>query len=159
VVLARTRVRNYWPTIAWSALLLLLNMQSWWAMFGLRLLEHWTFPAFSILMLQTVLQYMLAAIVFPDFQGNEPVNLHEHYWTHTRWFFSLLVFLLLVSLTKDYVIGGRWPTGANLLFHLSLMTPAVAALFVRSEMYHRIFSGFALSLFSAYIVALFTILK
>ena len=33
ILLSRTRVRIYWPVIAWAVLLLLVCVQSWWAMF------------------------------------------------------------------------------------------------------------------------------
>jgi len=50
IVLSRERVQMYWPTLAWAVLLLLINVQSWWAMFGMRAIQHWTFPVFGILL-------------------------------------------------------------------------------------------------------------
>jgi hypothetical protein len=52
--------------IAWAALLLLICVQSWWAMFELRHYQPWTFAAFAVVLLQTILTYMLAGLVFPD---------------------------------------------------------------------------------------------
>ena len=43
---ARGHVRLYWPTLAWVAVLLVVHVQTWWAMFGLRTLQTWTFAAF-----------------------------------------------------------------------------------------------------------------
>jgi hypothetical protein len=51
--------------IAWAALLLLICVQSWWAMFELRHYQPWTFAAFAVVLLQTILTYMLAGLVFP----------------------------------------------------------------------------------------------
>lgn len=159
VVLSRVRVRIYWPTLVWGVLLLLINVQSWWAMFGMREIEHWTFPAFSILLTQMIAQYMLAAIVLPDFFGNETIDLREHYWQHTRWFFGLLISLLAVSLVKDLVIGGRLPGGSNLLFHLGLITASAVAMFTASETYHKLLSLLAIITFGVYTIALFTLLQ
>jgi len=158
VVLSRVHVRMYWPTPVWAVLLLLINVQSWWAMFGMRSIQHWTFPAFGILLLQTIAQYMLAAIVFPDFAGREAIDLHDHYRQHKQWFFVLLILLLFVSLTKDLVIGGRLPGPLNLLVHASFIAMSVAAVFTAAETFHKLFALSGLAMFSAYIIALFTAL-
>ena len=62
ILLSRTRIRIYWPVIAWAALLLLICVQSWWAMFELRHYQPWTFAAFAVVLLQTILTYMLAGL-------------------------------------------------------------------------------------------------
>jgi len=43
IVLSRQRVVTYWPTLVWSGSLLVMNVQSWWASFGLREVQNWTF--------------------------------------------------------------------------------------------------------------------
>jgi len=159
VVLSRVHIQMYWPTPAWAVLLLLINVQSWWAMFGMRAIQHWTFPAFGILLMQTIAQYMLAAIVFPDFSGHEAIDLHDHYRQHRRWFFVLLIFLLLVSLTKDLVISGQLPGALNLTVHVSFIAMSVAAVFGVSEKFHQLFPLLGIALFSTYIIALFTALR
>lgn len=159
LVLARVRIRSYWPTLAWALLLLLIDVQSWWAMFGLRAVEHWTFPAFSLLLLQAIAQYMLAAIVFPDFVLDEAVDLRAHYRHHARWFFGLMVLLLLTSMAKDRVIAGHLPSGANLLVHLGFLGMSAVAMFVAAESYHKVFSLLGLAVFGAYTVALFAQLQ
>jgi hypothetical protein len=62
--------------IAWAVLLLLICVQSWWAMFELRHYQPWTFAAFAVVLLQTILTYMLAGLVFPDLfgEGNHFTN-------------------------------------------------------------------------------------
>ncbi len=159
IVLSRAHVKVYWPTFEWAVLLLLINVQSWWAMFGMRAIQHWTFPAFGILLTQTIAQYMLAAIVFPDFSGYGAIDLHDHYRQHRRWFFGLLIFLLLVSLAKDLVIGGRITGALNLLFHLGFISMSLAAMLIRAEKYHKLFPLFGIGIFIAYIIALFTPLR
>lgn len=159
VVLSRAHVEMYWPTLVWAVLLLLINVQSWWAMFGMRVIQHWTFPAFGVLLTQTIAQYMLAGIVFPDFSGDEAIDLHDHYRRHKRWFFGLLIFLLIVSLAKDLVIGGRMTGALNLLFHMSFITMSAAAMLTPAEKYHKLFPLFGIAIFIAYIIALFTPLR
>ena len=52
LVHARRRVTMYWPVPVQMAVTLLITVQVWWAMFGLREVRHWTFAAFLILLLQ-----------------------------------------------------------------------------------------------------------
>src|ERR1700757_5035069 len=70
ILLSRTRIRVYWPVIAWAALILLICCQNWWSMFGLRSRHDWTFGQFAIVLLQTILIYMVAGLIFPDFFGD-----------------------------------------------------------------------------------------
>src|SRR5262249_30293629 len=91
IVLARALVQLYWPPLVWSVALLMLNVQSWWASFGLREIRVWTFAKFAAVIVQMILQYMLAAIVLPDFFGEERVDLRKHYWDHVRWLLGLSI--------------------------------------------------------------------
>jgi len=65
LVIARARVRMYWPSVAWAILMLLVSVQSWWAMFGMRQLESWSFAQFTVVLVQVIATYMLAALVLP----------------------------------------------------------------------------------------------
>ncbi|QBB72209.1 hypothetical protein ELE36_18575 [Pseudolysobacter antarcticus] len=155
IVLSRTRVLVYWPTLAWAALLLLMNVQSWWAMFGLRAVQVWTFAGFLVVLSQTIVQYMLAAIVFPDFFGDETIDLRAHYWAHTRWFFGLLILVLLNSLAKDLVLAGHFSDLSNFLFHACFLSATASAMLTRAETYHKLLPVLATVIFGAYIVMLF----
>lgn len=155
VVLERSRTRLYWVPITWAAIVLLVCVQSWWAMFGLRGVRQWTFLAFAVVLLQVTATYMQAAFVLPDFSGDAPVDLRTHYAEHARWFFGALILTLLASLLKDVVLNGHLPVGANLGFHLALVSLSAAAMVTRSERYHAtnvVVAGVAVS---AYIFALF----
>ena len=50
-------------------MLLLIFVQAWWAMFGMRRHTDWTFFTFLIVLLQTVTLYMMAAVVLPEEVG------------------------------------------------------------------------------------------
>jgi hypothetical protein len=158
IVLARWRVRIYWPVLGWVALLLIIAVQSWWAMFGLREVVTWTFPEFSVVLAQTVVLYMLAAIVLPDF-GNEEVDLSRHYHEHTAWFFSLLILILLISIGKEWVFSGGLPEATNLVFHMFFITTSLIALAVRNEWYHKALPFVGLFVFLVYIGVLFVRLR
>jgi hypothetical protein len=69
-------------------------------MFELRHYQPWTFAAFAIVLLQTILTYMLAGLVFPDLFGEGIVDLRESFYAHRVWFFALGFFVILVSICK-----------------------------------------------------------
>ncbi len=155
ILLTRSRIRFYWPPIVWSFTLLLIFVQSWWAMFGMRHIETWTFPPFAIVVLQTVLEYMLAAIVLPDFFGESAIELKEHYFDHARWFFGLTVAVLVVSIAKTYVVEGHLAEPADAGFQACFLVMSSIAFATRNELFHKVQTVLALLGVSAYILVLF----
>jgi hypothetical protein len=66
LVLTRKAVRFYAPVIIWAAVAVLIAIQSWWASFGLRLREDWSFAAFLAVLAHAISIYVVAALVLPD---------------------------------------------------------------------------------------------
>jgi hypothetical protein len=62
----RDRVRVHWLPLLWAALLLLIYVQVWWSMYGLRLHREWTFLAFGAVLAQTATLYVMAAVALPE---------------------------------------------------------------------------------------------
>jgi hypothetical protein len=152
---ARGHVRLYWPTLAWVAVLLVLHVQTWWAMFGLRMVQTWTFAAFLLVLLQPIVLFLLSALALPD-SGSETANdLHAHYYFHTQWFFGLATGLIVVSLLRDRVIAGSLPGALNLSIQLLLLVAWGIAAVTQRELYHRLLVGFTSLLMLGYIGALF----
>ena len=152
----RGRGRTYWPSLLWAVVLLVIHVQTWWSMFGMRSHEGWTFLAFLVVLLQPVTLYLLAALVLPTTAPGEPVDLRAHYYWQTRWFFGLFVALLAVSLVKDLVLAGVLPAPANVAFHLVFMAMAAAAAVTERARYHEAVAALTPVLFGAYVVLLFS---
>jgi hypothetical protein len=106
LLLARHRVRPFAPTIIWSGLILVLATQSWWSSFGLNGYRNWTFGVFGVILFQTVLLYMMAALVLPDAGLGEVIDLRAHYEAHSGVFFGILLAMLATSLLKDALLQG-----------------------------------------------------
>ncbi len=155
LLLSRSRVRIYMPTLVWSVLMLVLATQSWWASFGLRDHEQWTFPAFAVIILQTILLYMMAGLVIPDIPADRPVDLKDHYYREARPFFGLLVATLLVSVLKDLMLDGKLPEGENLAFHAVFGSMALSAFFIRKPRFHEAISPLMGAAAALYIGLLF----
>lgn len=65
LALNRRRVRLYWPSLAWSGIILLMVAQHWWASFSLSERGQWDFADFAAILIQTALIYMMAGLVLP----------------------------------------------------------------------------------------------
>jgi hypothetical protein len=159
VINARDRVRIYWPAIGWALLLLVIDVQAWWSMFGYRGRHAWTFLQFAILLLETILLYLLAALALPNPLGEQIVDLRINYFRHARWFFGSFLGVLLVSLVKNVVMSGSIQGPFDLSFHLFWMVGATIAAGTRSDLYHKTFVCIAGVSFVVYIGALFAELR
>jgi hypothetical protein len=152
---ARSRVVGYWPTVLWGVLIIVISVQSWWSMFGLRHHVDWTFLEFSAVLAQTIVVYLLAALVLPDIFGDAAVNLREHYYDHRRWFFSLLALLIATSIVKELVIQHTLQEPRDLAFHAVFAALGVSGVIVGSPRYHELLAGLGLVSIVAYIAFLF----
>jgi hypothetical protein len=159
LLLSRVRIQVYWPVIGWAVLLLLICFQSWWAMFGMRTRHDWTFPQFAVVLLQTILVYMLAGLVFPDFFGESVVDLKENFYTHRGWFFSLGFATIAISVCKDVVLDGKLPHPTNLAFHVIFGSTLLIGAFTQRERYHKTLVVFGIAAFVLYIIVLFARLR
>ena len=156
VINARDRVRIYGPAIGWALLLLVIDVQAWWAMFGYRNRHAWTFIEFAILLVETIILYLLAALALPmAFVGEDIVDLRANYFRHARWFFGSFIAVLLVSILKDVVFTGSLPTKFNLCFHLFWIVGAGVAALTRSNLFHKTWVWVSAVSFIVYIAALF----
>jgi hypothetical protein len=155
ILLSRTRVRIYWPVINWAVLLLLVCVQHWWALFGMRHRQDWTFEQFAIVLLNVVVIYMTAGLVFPDFVGEEVVDLKENFYAHRGWFLSFAVATIVVSICKQLVLDHRLPPTMELIFHAIFGVTLFIGAVTRSERYHKSLIVFGSALFLLYIIMLY----
>ena len=151
----RARVRGYWPTVLWGALIIVIAVQSWWSMFGLRHHQDWTFVEFSAVLAQTIVLYLLAALVLPDIFGDAIVDLREHYYDHRRWFFSLLVMLIVTSLLKALAIDQELPEPVDLRFHVAFALTALSGIAIGNTRYHEFLAALGAVAIFTYIAFLF----
>ena len=136
LLLSRSHVKLYAPTIIWSALLLVFSAQLWWASFGLASHTEWSFATFGVILLQTVLLYMMSAIVIPDVANAENADLRTHYFREVTPFFTISLLMLASSISKDYMLNGRLPSVPNLSFHAFFAGLAALAIASRKPSVH-----------------------
>jgi hypothetical protein len=155
LILTRTKTKVYWPCVLWAVLLLVIDVQSWWAMYGLRAHSQWNFLAFAVVLTQTILQYLQAGLVLPDVAADKPTDLREHYFDHTHWFFGVAIAVTTVSIFKDVILDGKLPEPLNLGSQLIFIAACAIALVTANERYHKFLAVFSAVLIVAYIGVLF----
>jgi hypothetical protein len=161
LMLARSNVRGYWPCTVWAVLVLVIAAEEWWAMYGLRVrtISRWTFPDFGFVLLQTVPVYLLAGLALPDVDSERGVDLRDHYYAHHRWFFSLLVLLILIGTIRARVFIGAWPAPLDLGFQAFFAVGSAFGAWISREWYHKLLAPLAATGLGAYIVMLYAHLQ
>ena len=159
LIRSRRELKLWWPTPLWMATTFLIQVQTWWAMFTLRSIEHWSFAAFLVVLLQPVSIFMMAALIVPRAVGGRIIDLRDEYFRDFRWFFSALLLALAASLAKNLVLTGRLPEPLNLSAHLLFIAIALLALVSTSARLQLILALVGLCALCGYIALLFTTLS
>lgn len=163
LVQARARVRAYWPALAWVGLLLLIHVQSWWAMFELRAHAGWTLVTFGVVLLTPVCLYLMAALVLPDVAEatgeGQVLDLRAHYYAQTRWFFGAAAGVIVSSLLRPVAMDGRLPLDLDRGLQLVFLALTGAGALVRRPRYHELMTAAAAVLLVAYDALLFARLR
>jgi hypothetical protein len=131
IIRHRDRVRSDWLPLLWAAVLLVVYVQAWWAMFGLRGVRQWTFVGFITVLAETATLYLMAVVVLPEQIDEAGVDLADYYDAHHKWLFGCFLATLVVSVAKDVVIGGRLPEPTNLVFHGVLAFSCIVGIIVQ----------------------------
>ena len=155
LMLARTRLHTYWPCLSWAVLLLLLDVQAWWAMYDLRFHHDWSFVGFVAVLAQTVPLYLMAGLVLPDIGIEGQVDLRTHYYANHRWFFAILGLMLITSIAKQVVLFGKLPAPLDLGVQMIFLVVTVIAAWTSREWYHKALIPFSAVTIAAYITVLF----
>lgn len=156
VIQMRERVKLYWPTLVWAFTLLLVHVQTWWSMFSLRTVDVWTFQAFAVTLTQPILLFFLSALALPDFDRDESLDLRANYAAQRRWFFGILIALVLVSLLRNELLKGRLQEQADFAFHLSFIVGGAAGAIFANETLHKALALVSVAVYALYIALLFT---
>ena|SRR5689334_16694955 len=151
----RDRVRVTWLPVLWACVMLVVYVQVWWSMFGLRGKTDWTFAAFLVVLAQTATLYMMAAVVLPDEVSESGVDLGTYYERNRAWFFGFFLATLVISVLKDVLLSGQLPDAVNLGFHVFFALACISALIVRRWRYHEVLGVTCASAMVTYIALLF----
>jgi hypothetical protein len=152
----RARTVFYWPLPLQMLALFLINVQSWWAMFGMRHMREWTFFGFFVVLLQITFTYLMSATITPDpVPEGTRLDQREFFFREKNWFFIVSLGALCSSLTKDFfVIPG--PVGApDMAAHGIFITLILFGLFTTKDRVIKTVIPITFILYCAYIALLF----
>lgn len=137
LLISRAAVKLYAPPLIWSAMMLLMATQFWWASFGLAKREHWDFAAFCAVLLQTVVMYMGSALVLPRFGPDQDIDLRAHYYREATPFFGFGLAFIVLGFAKDLLLGRTMP-GMIMGFMAFFGAVTMVALVSRKPRIHEI---------------------
>ena len=155
VMTARERVDFYWPPIAWAVWLFFISAQHWWAQWGLRHTQQWSFGVFWLQLLTPVDLYLLSALVLPGQEEDGRLDLGEWYFRNRRWFFGVMFFLPALSIVEEMARSGRVASPLNLAFLLLFDAVIVVAYLLRSRRAQEWITVQAMLLTVLYVALLF----
>ena len=155
----RKHVRFYWPPMLWALTALVIYVQMWWSTFGLRQYRDWTFASFSLVLLEPICFYLLAAVVLPERVEATGVDLREHYYEQHQWLFGFLLATIVASMLKEEALANRLPQGFNLAFHIYFVLLSLTGIAIRRPRYHEMLAVVAAASVGVYITALFATLR
>ena len=89
------------------------------------------------MLLQTVLLYMMAALVLPDAVADEATDLDAQYYREARPFFFTALLMLATSIGKDWMLEGELPEAESLGFHAFFAVVALVAVLSRRRAVHE----------------------
>jgi hypothetical protein len=160
LIQTRRRVRAYLPTYIWMAVLLLVQIQIWWAAYDRREDTTWTFFAFFLFLLLPICAALVSYLLVPDLEGeHQELDLRASFQENRGWFHGLLGTIAAISLAGDLVEDGVDALDLNAAFRVVFLIQALAASRVRSDRYQLINALIVLAIFCAYVGMLFVQLR
>ena len=151
LILTRTRNRLFAPVLTWSVLILLIVAQNWWESFGLAGRSDWNFVAFGMILLQALIIYMLAAVIFPRTEGSDPIDLKDHYFRERRAIYGIAIAYVVSSPLRALIVDGAILPALDLAYHGLFLAIFVMLAIVARTVVHQLFVPALLAGFIGYI--------
>jgi hypothetical protein len=108
----------WWVHLVWVAHTLLLSVFWWWFEFELRRTRVWTFQLYAFVLGYAFLIYLICTILFPRDLGADR-DFRKYFLSRRRWFFGLLIALLIVDVIDTLSKGVAHFTSLGLEYPLS----------------------------------------
>jgi len=151
----RDQVRTYWVHSLWVVIILLVDVNSWLAMWDVRKAQSWKVSSFVLLVALLASIYITTVVLFPRIpESGGQIDLEAHYYKNRRIFFVAnaagWTLALLCNLT--FLPIGSWLSPALIIPGLVVLLSILAA-FTGKRGYHAAFAIFALALMTLGLLA------
>lgn len=152
LVQARERVKLYWLSLVWVALIFVAQVEWWWASYALRDETAWNFFYFLFVLSSPVSLYLAAAFVLPEIEPGEQYDLRAHYYRSRGWFFAFVALGPSLDAIRRGVQAGTWLDAGAVSNAVSAALLVVLAV-SRRERYHVAVTLIVASVFLWFIVS------
>lgn len=152
LVLARERVRVYWLSLLWMALIFVTQVEWWWGSYALRNDTVWNFFYFLFVLLSPVTLYLASAFVLPEIEPEKHYDLRDYYYSSNGWFFAFVATGPVLDSIRRWLQAGT-------IADFGVASNAVSAIlvgslaFTRRERYHALVTLIVAAIFLWFIVS------
>jgi hypothetical protein len=152
VIQAGDRVRWYWLSAIWTAVMFVAQVEWWWASFDYREQTDWSFFFFLFILLSPVTLYLAAAFVLPDIEQGMTYDMKQYYYETRGWFFGVVA----AGPALDWIRRG---VQADSFLDFGSVSNGISAVLVaslcfsRNERHHAVITLAVASLFLFFIVS------
>lgn len=158
LILTRARTRLFMPVLTWSVLVLLIVAQNWWESFGLVGRQDWNFAAFGMILLQALIIYMLAAVVFPRTEHDDRIDLRDHYFRECGAIYAIAIAYVVSSPLRALVVDGTILPPIDLAYHAVFLVSFAVLAVVKRPVVHQLLVPAILIGFVSYIATMTPVL-
>lgn len=102
------RVKVYGPHVLWVIVILVLQIQDWWATYDLRSQESWSLGIFLFVMTYPIILFVLARLLFPFGLQEGIIDLRAFYFENYRKIFLFGSVLPIVSILDTLLVRETW---------------------------------------------------
>lgn len=152
--------RVYAVHLLWAVFMFSYLLLFWWWEFRLSHLVRWNFNLYFFVALYALLQYLLCALVFPEYL-DDYADYRDYYYRRRQWFFGLLAVVFAVDFFDTWIKGPAYfhSFGGEYVFrNLAYITGCLIAIFTRNPRYHAGFAVLALLYQASWIAREFEVL-
>jgi len=142
----RDHVRTYWVQSLWVVIVLLVDVNSWWAMWDLRNAKSWSFLSFSLLVGLVASIFLVTVLLFPRVpESGGQIDLDAHYYKNHRVFFlaNAAGWMLGVLCNLSFLPIRNW-LSPGIIFPPLVVFLSILAAITANRRYHAAFAIFTL---------------
>ncbi len=142
----RDQVRTYWVQLLWVVIVLLIDINCWWAMWGLRGATSWSFVSFLLLVGLVGSIFLVTVLLFPRLpESGGEIDLETHYYKNRRFFFlaNAAGWLMGLFWNLTFIPKTNW-LNPGITLPLMFVPLLVIAAITGNRRYHGVFAIFSL---------------
>jgi hypothetical protein len=136
LISARERVRFSWFHAYWMLNALIVLVLDWISYWDMHALPNWTMASLGIVLLQSFVDYMQAALVCPEIPAEGEIDLQDFHRRHAGRYIGAFTVVGIVALFDNFYFGSGYNIGEVLVQNIvvvPMIIIAATATFVRKR--------------------------